>query len=138
MVGEEQKLSDLDKVRHSFLALLPEQMLVMDFDDIENTEQVDIDKTLARIRGVRDENNDYIEVLKTTIANQQRMMIYVAEELDMIREVGYTHAQKNGVVMHIANRLRIWASKVSARHEVSARHQPPPASPNGDPNWVPF
>jgi len=66
--------------------------------------------------------NEETARLKTIIANQNRMMIFTADELEMIADNSYTHAQKNGVVSHVAQRLRIWAGQINDRDRTPPRY----------------
>ncbi|MCK6579940.1 MAG: hypothetical protein L6Q98_17760 [Anaerolineae bacterium] len=72
---------------------------------------LDIDATLKRIAGRLFDDASTITNQMDAIENLRRAMTFTADELDAVIEIGYTHAQKNGVVQHIAHRLRGWAEK---------------------------
>lgn len=96
---------------------------------------IGIEQTLRNIRATFDQQCKDIESLKQSHQVLAQAMDFTATELDLVAADGYSHAQKNGVVRHIAARLRQWAG----RRPMRAIVPPEPFNTDPyDPNYIPF
>lgn len=120
-------------IRQMMAEILPSALV--DKVRIGDGDAVGIEYTFRQIRAVYDQQCKDIESLHLAHRNLAQAMDFTAAELDMVADGGYTHAQKNGVVKHIAMRLRQWSGRRPMRSIV------PPEPFNTDPydpNYIPF